>query len=149
MILPTAAAAAVAGFLYTDAAWPQHVRAHSRQRALDCVIDGACGEALNSFVKLVRLGGRIVVYGITAGACENLALPALFLKQIRLQGTTMGSDAEFRAFLAFVEHTRLVPIVQQTHALERFADALRAQEAARFGKICLSMPLGARLAAKL
>ena len=59
---------------------------------IDLVVDGAGGDSINEIFKIMRNGGKFVSYGSTAGLPKSLIVPILFLKQLQLIGSTMGSD---------------------------------------------------------
>ena len=92
----------------------------------------------------LRRGGRYVFYGATLGnPGAGLALAKLFLRQNRLQGSTMGTPEEFRAMLQFVTEQGIVPVVDSVYALEEaLAAHLRMQAGEHSGKIVLRMAAG-------
>ncbi len=97
----------------------------------DAVIDSACGDQINLFIEVLRYGGRYVFFGATLGKPKELNVQRIFWKQLRLQGTTMGSDQEYARMLSYVEQKNIVPIVDSVFALE---DATQAFETMRAGK---------------
>lgn len=107
---------------------------------VDVVIDSVGGDMLEHAVDIVKPGGRIVLYGATAGLAPNLNLRKIFWKQIDLLGSTMGSHADFEAMVRFFEEKQLRPVVAHTFPLQ---DAVLAhqymEEARQFGKIVLTM----------
>jgi len=138
------------GVLYTNSAWPaqllQMLRDHSGSSAaggewIDAVIDGAAGPALNDYLRILRLGGSIVLYGATAGVPsgkDTLRLHALFLKNVSLKGTTMGSEREFSEMVEFVRAQQLRPLVDSCFPLPAFELAFeRMRDGKQMGKIVL------------
>ncbi len=107
----------------------------------DLIIDSAGGDGLNSVLDTLRMGGRYVFYGATLGnAKSGPEMAKLFFKQARIQGTTMGSPAEFAAMIAFVTARRLVPLVHQVYPLAEIGTALGLMEKfAQTGKIVLKL----------
>ncbi|MCS6808284.1 MAG: zinc-binding dehydrogenase [Bacteroidota bacterium] len=92
----------------------------------DCIIDGAVGDNINILLSLLRMGGRYVFYGATAGRPTSLNVQMIFWKQLRLQGSTMGNDAEFAAMLEFVAHHTLAPVVGAVYPFEEIGTAFEA-----------------------
>ncbi|QDV62107.1 quinone oxidoreductase family protein [Crateriforma conspicua] len=130
-----------AGFNYKDDAWPQ--RAIEDARQFDLIIDGAGGPGYANLLKVAAPGGTIVSYGATTGAPEKLDLFKVFWKQLRLQGSTMGSPEDFEKMIAFVERHQIVPVIDEVCPLEEGNLALeRMQSSRQFGKIVLSMDPG-------
>lgn len=49
----------------------------------DCIIDGSAGASIKNYThQLLALGGRLVIYGVTAGATEQLNFAVVFFKQV-------------------------------------------------------------------
>lgn len=107
----------------------------------DLIIDSAGGEGLNTVIDTLRMGGRYVFYGATLGnAKQGPEMAKLFFKQARIQGTTMGSPAEFAAMINFVSARRLVPLVHQVYPLAEIQTAVGLMETfAQTGKIVLKI----------
>lgn len=106
---------------------------------IDIVIDGAGGEGALALIAALKPGGRFVSYGATLGnPAAPLDLRSLFLRHIRLQGTTMGSPAEFAAMLDFVTTHKIIPALDRVFSLSQGAAALaRLADFAQAGKIAL------------
>jgi len=103
------------------------------------VIDSAGGDALNSLLDSLLPGGRLVFFGATLGnPAKGLELAKLFFRQIRIQGTTMGSNAEFAAMIDFVTAHRILPVIDRVMALEDAVAAHQRMEGfSHTGKIVL------------
>ncbi|KAJ3177783.1 hypothetical protein HDU87_004305 [Geranomyces variabilis] len=102
---------ATGGVNYKDANWVKKLSALMGGQALDTVIDGAGGASIAGYLKLLRVGGRLVSYGATASSTASVLLPQVFLKHISLLGTSMGNETEFAQMIAFVEQHRIRPVV--------------------------------------
>jgi len=104
------------------------------------IIDSAGGPGYASLVNAAAPGGRIVNYGATTGAPPTLDLFKVFWKQLRLQGSTMGSPSDFVAMLKFVGQHQLSPVIDQTFPLSEGNAAISLmQSSPQFGKIVLSV----------
>ena len=104
----------------------------------DVVVDGTGGPAFKGCFSVLKPGGRLVVYGSTAGNSPGLDMVRLFFRQARIIGSTMGSPDEFAAMLRFVADHRIEPIIDQTWPLEQAVAAHRRLLAAeQMGKIVL------------
>jgi NADPH:quinone reductase-like Zn-dependent oxidoreductase len=103
------------------------------------VVDSAGGDALNDALDSLVPGGSLVLYGATAGLPSTLNLRRIFWNQLRIQGSTMGSDADFAAMLDLVNAHQLVPIVDSVRPFAEALDAFAAMSAGQqFGKLVLS-----------
>ena len=126
------------GFDYTSEDWSK--RLAKQVGSIQLIVDSAGGVGYRSLVNLAAPGGRIVNYGATAGPPEKLDLFKVFWKQLRLQGTTMGSPADFAAMLQFVEAKRIVPIVDSALPLSEGNRALNQMKSSpQFGKYVLTV----------
>jgi D-arabinose 1-dehydrogenase-like Zn-dependent alcohol dehydrogenase len=83
-------------------------------------------------------GGRVVIFGRTAGTIPEVTPELLFRKQLSVFGTTMGSRDEFLSMLDFVHKHKLRPVIAEVFPLDKAEDALLSLETEnRFGKIVL------------
>ena len=48
---------------------------------------------LKDMLRVLRPGGVLSTYGATLGSADKLELAKVFLNQLEIRGTTMGSDA--------------------------------------------------------
>ena len=120
----------------SDPDWHKTLRAHG---PIDLVVDSSGGDTLAKAIDAVRPGGRIVVYGGTAGDATIKLFP-LFWKQVTIMGTSMGSPGDFAAMLALFDGG-LRPVVDGVFPMDDVvAAARRMDEANQFGKIVLSIP---------
>lgn len=125
------------GFDYSNADWPQQMS--SRAGAPNLIIDSAGGGGYGALIELAAAGGRIVSYGATTGAPDRLDLFKVFWKQLRLQGTTLGSPADFKAMLEFVGEHQIQPIIERVFPLADGNEALNLMATSpQFGKYVLS-----------
>lgn len=126
------------GFLYTQDDWPK--RCAEAAGGFELIVDSAGGRGYASLVQLAAPAGRIVSYGSTAGMPEKLDLFKVFWKQLRLQGSTMGSPADFAAMLAFVQQHAIKPVIDAVFPLAEGNRALEAMKTSpQFGKYVLAI----------
>jgi zinc-binding alcohol dehydrogenase/oxidoreductase len=126
----------VKGFNYTGEGWAG--AAMEATGGFDLVVDSAVGDTWGALLKVMRPGGRLVFYGATLGNPSTMDMRRVFWNQLTIQGSTMGSDEDFREMVDFVEHNRLVPVVDKVFPLEDALEAFERMKAARqTGKIVL------------
>jgi len=125
------------GYLYTDDNW--HKQFLKEAGGADVVIDSAGGPGFANLVKACKPGARLCFYGGTQ--CTIPLNPQIvFWKQLKIFGTTMGSDAEFAAMLQFVADNKVVPVIDQVFELNNGQAAFRQMaEGKQFGKIVLQI----------
>ena len=128
---------AKAGFNYHDPNWTD--QALEVTGGFDLIIDSAAGDGLNQLLQVVKPGGRIVFFGATMGNPSKLEARKIFWNQIKLIGTTMGSDQDFLAMLALVNSEKIKPLIDSVYpfqSAEEAFDRMRAGE--QLGKIVLT-----------
>lgn len=121
---------------YRETDWDKHLKEETG--GFDAIIDSAGGDGFAAFPGLCKPGARIGVYGGSLGKINGLSPQILYWKQISILGSTMGTPAEFRKMLAFVERHKIVPVVDSVFPLDKGNAALdRMGESGQFGKIVL------------
>ncbi|MCH7410984.1 zinc-binding dehydrogenase [Belliella sp. DSM 111904] len=115
-------------FNYTDSSWTS--KALEQTGGFDLIIDSAMGDTLSDLIKVVKPGGRIVFYGATKGNPPQLDARKVFWNQIRLIGSTMGSDSDFEAMLAMVSKQKIKPLVDEVYGIE---DVVKAFDKMKMG----------------
>ena len=126
------------GFDYTRDTWWKDM---SKQAGPpDLLIDGAGGPGYGALLSLAAPAGRIVNYGATAGPPDRLDLFKVFWKQLRLQGSTMGSPADFAAMTDLVSKHSIRPAVDAVFPLSDGNEAVaRMETSPQFGKYVLAV----------
>lgn len=128
---------AAAGFDYTAGDWAAEVFALTGGRGVDVVVDSV-GATWPESLRCLRRGGRLVVFGATAGAVVELQARPVYLGQLSILGTTMGSPREFGALLEAIDEGSWRPVIDSVHPLGDAAAAHERMEAgAHFGKLVL------------
>lgn len=129
---------AKSGLNYREANWGATLK--KQTGGMHLVIDSAGGDALNDALDSLLPGGSLVLYGATAGLSSGLNLRRIFWNQLRIQGSTMGSDADFAAMLELVSAHQLLPVVDSVRPFAEAIDAFAAMAAGQqFGKLVLSL----------
>lgn len=125
------------GVSYRAADWSKQIRELSG--GIDLVIDSAGGQVVNAALNTLNNGGRFVFFGATLGnPPDGLEMAKLFFRQVRIQGTTMGSPAEFAAMVEFVNRHRIEPVVDQIYKLDDAVTAFKRLEVSdQMGKLVL------------
>ncbi|MDX5337777.1 MAG: zinc-binding dehydrogenase [Cyclobacteriaceae bacterium] len=126
------------GYNYKSENWTD--MALEETGGFDLIIDGASGDGLNQLIQVCKPGGKIVFYGATQGNPGKLEARRIFWNQLKLMGSTMGSDADFAGMLDLVNTKKIKPIVDQVYGLEGALAAFERMRAGRqLGKIVLSL----------
>ena len=103
---------------------PKRVLAETGGAGVDLVVDNVGAATWGQSLRVVRRGGRVVTCGATTGGDPSAELQRVFIRQIQIQGSTMGSLKEFRRLLAVIAAGRLRPAIESAFALEEVRAAL-------------------------
>ncbi|GAB3657047.1 zinc-binding dehydrogenase [Echinicola sediminis] len=129
---------AIDGFNYKEESW--ETKAEQQSGGFDTIIDSAMGDTLPALIKLLVPGGRLIVYGATLGNPPMLDARRIFWNQLTIQGTTMGSDQDFREMVAFVAQHELVPVIDSVRPLDKVLEAFEAMaKGDQTGKLVVSL----------
>lgn len=127
---------AVGGFNYNEPSWVNDAR--KTTRGFDVIIDSAAGAQFNSLLEVAMPGGRIVVFGRTAGDISNVSPRILFNKQLQIHGTLMGTRDEFLSMIDFIEKKNIKPLIDSTYPIGKIEEAFaRMKSGVQFGKILI------------
>jgi NADPH:quinone reductase-like Zn-dependent oxidoreductase len=119
--------------------WSKDVRAWTGKRGVDLAVDSVGKAAHLSAIKSLARGGAYVTPGATSGGDATTDLTRIFWNQLRVLGSTMGSNDEFREVAALFRAGALRPAVDKVYKAEECALAYARLEAGeQFGKIVLT-----------
>lgn len=120
--------------------WSKEVRAWSGPRGgVDLAVDSS-GKAthLKSLKSLTR-GGAYVTPGCTSGPDAITDLARIFWNQLRILGSTMGTNAEFHELAALYRAGALKPTLDKTFPASEGAQAYeRLHSSEQFGKVTIT-----------
>ena len=125
-------------FNYKELNWVE--KATKEAGGFDVIVDSAGGEQFSQLLDLALPGGRIVLFGKTAGTIQNVSPRNLYWKQLSIFGSTMGTRDEFLSMLDFVYKHKLRPVIDEQFPLDQIETAMqRLENPDRFGKIVLKI----------
>lgn len=109
-------------------------------RGVDVVIENVGKATWATSLKSLRRGGRLVTCGSTSGADPSADLQRIFIRQLQIIGSTLGTQDEFRALLLAVRHKQLAPVIDQIYTVEQALDALAyLHDGKQCGKLVLQV----------
>lgn len=125
-----------AGFNYRDHTWTSE--ALEVTDGFDLIIDSAAGDSFNHLLNVIKPGGKLVFFGATLGNPSKLDVRKIFWNQIKLIGTTMGSDQDFLDMLELVNTHQIKPIIDSVYSFDSAVEAFdRMRDGEQLGKIVL------------
>ncbi|TVQ32187.1 MAG: alcohol dehydrogenase [Phycisphaeraceae bacterium] len=118
--------------------WSRDVRTWTNKRGVDMAVD-TVGKATHlACIKSLARGGAYVTAGATTGPDATTDLARIFWNQLRVIGSTMGSNAEFRELASLFRAGALRPVVDSIHDWREAPAAWkRLEEGEQLGKIVL------------
>lgn len=105
---------------------------------VDLVIDNVGEKTWGASLRALARGGHLVTCGATSGAHPSADIQRLFVRQLSIHGSTMGSMEEFRRLIRAFETGHLIPHIDSTFPLDRVPEAFdRLEHPDRMGKIII------------
>lgn len=101
----------------------------STEGGVDVVVNFTGGDTWRPTLKVVRLGGRILVCGATAGFDPVEDLRYIWSFELQIIGSNGFTKEGIERLVELVAAGRLEPVVSEVHGLEGAIDALAALEA--------------------
>ena len=109
-------------------------------RAPDHVIEVGGAETLERSIRAVKPGGTISMIGVLTGSMPSLNLPMVVMRQVRLQGVTVGSSESFHAMLQGIDTRKMKPMVDRVFAFTDLREAMHHMATGQaFGKIVIDV----------
>lgn len=131
---------ATGGVNYRQEHWKEDLQ--QMADGFDVIIDSAAGNGFPVLLELARPGGRIALFGRTAGAIPEVDPRTVFWKQLSIHGTTMGSPEEFSEMIRWISTKRLKPVIDSVvpaAEINRAFDKMERGE--QFGKIVIDLDI--------
>lgn len=116
-------AGAKGGFNYKTEKWWKSAK--KEVDGFDVIIDSSGGNLVDTYLKVIKNAGRIIIYGASAGRAEGFDLPRLFWQQVSIIGSSMGNDQEFQDMVDFIDKYQIKPIIDLEYPMEEYQDAFR------------------------
>ncbi|HUN26748.1 MAG TPA: NAD(P)-dependent alcohol dehydrogenase [Steroidobacteraceae bacterium] len=118
--------------------WSERVMALTAGRGADLVVDVGGKRTLGEAAQSLAPGGTLSVVGGLTGYDGDIPAGILLEKVAKAQGVFVGSRADFRRMIAFIEAHRLQPVIDRVFPLNDYQRALSLLQSDRFiGKIVL------------
>jgi NADPH:quinone reductase-like Zn-dependent oxidoreductase len=116
--------------------WSKEVRTWAGGRGVDLAVDSSGKATHLRCIKSLARGGAYVTPGCTSGPDAVTDLSRIFWNQLRILGSTMGTNPEFAEVATLYRAGKLKPVIDNIFTPENGADAYRRLESAeQFGKV--------------
>lgn len=105
-------------------------------RGVDVIVDHVGASVWEQNFSCLAVGGRLVNCGVSGGHLVELHMGQLFIRQLSILGSTMGTSADVRDVLRLLETGQLRPTVARTFPLSEARDAFETMASSQFfGKL--------------
>ena len=91
--------------------------------SVDAVVDNVAGEGFPAMLKVLKRGGRLMTSGAIAGPIVDLDMRDLYLKDLRLVGSTAWDEPVFPRLVQLIEGGQIRPVLDQTFPMENIVEA--------------------------
>ena len=116
--------------------WSKDIRAWTNKRGVDLAVDSSGKATHLNCIKSLARGGTYVTPGCTSGPDATTDLARIFWNQLRILGSTMGSNEEFAQCARLFRAGALDAAVDRVFDAADAAKAYERLEAGeQFGKI--------------
>lgn len=106
----------------------------------DLVVDNVGEKTWPCSLRVMARGGHLTTCGATTGAHPSADIQRLFVRQLSVHGSTMGSLEEFRRLITAFESGAFVPPIDSVYPLaETPAAFARLEDTDRLGKIVITI----------
>jgi NADPH:quinone reductase-like Zn-dependent oxidoreductase len=110
----------------------------TNKKGVDVVLDSVGKDTFSNNLRLLRPGGCLVTPGATTGALAEIDIRQIFWKQVKVIGSTMSNQAEFRQVMNLIFHGKINPIIDKVFPLTEVRDAeAYLEKGEQFGKVLL------------
>jgi NADPH:quinone reductase-like Zn-dependent oxidoreductase len=119
--------------------WGEAARAFTPD-GVDLVVDIGGGGTIAESFRAVRMGGTVSIIGVVTGARHELNVPVLIVRNIRLQGASVGNRDQLAAMIRAMEQHAIRPVVDRMFPLVDLSAALHHLKSQRHvGKVCIEI----------
>ncbi len=109
-------------------------------RGVDVVIENVGAAVWSAALKSLVRGGRLVTCGATTGDQPGADLRRMFIRQLKVFGSTLGTFSEFGDLLMFCKRSPMRPVIDSRYPLDAVPQAFdRLESGQQFGKIAIAI----------
>ncbi|MBQ0944401.1 zinc-binding dehydrogenase [Ideonella sp. 4Y16] len=107
---------------------------------VDVVFENVGAAVWSSALKSLARGGRLVTCGATTGDQPGADLRRMFIRQLQVLGSTLGTLSEMRDLVSWVERHGLRPVIDSRFTLDQVHAGLdRLESGQQFGKVAVEI----------
>lgn len=120
--------------------WGKAAQVWAGGRSLDHIVELGGADTLDRSIRAIRPGGTLSLIGVLSGAKPAINLPLVVMRQVRMQGVTVGSNQGFVAMLNAITTHNLTPVIGHVFGFDDTIAALKLMASGTtFGKITVEI----------
>jgi NADPH:quinone reductase-like Zn-dependent oxidoreductase len=74
------------GVNYKNPTWPKQLEQALKGKRFDAIVDGSSGPNTQQYLRLLKQGGIISVFGAVAGSASTIVMPHLWFASAQIRG---------------------------------------------------------------
>ena len=122
------------------AEWQKVVLDLTEGKGADHAVEVGGPNTLNKTLEAVRVGGSISLMGVLTGFTASISTVLILHKNIKIQGTYVGSVSMFEAMNRAITQNKMKPIIDQVFPFQEAKDALKYLKSRNhFGKVVIAL----------
>jgi NADPH:quinone reductase-like Zn-dependent oxidoreductase len=119
--------------------WDRWILDQTGGEGVDLVVEVGGVGTLPQSLRAVRMAGTVAQIGVLAGRAEDLPLPLIFHKQIRIRGIYVGSRKDFEEMNRAITLATMRPILESFPWARTREVLRRMEEGGHFAKLVLTV----------
>jgi NADPH:quinone reductase-like Zn-dependent oxidoreductase len=124
----------------TNENWENEVLALTGGKGVDLAIEVGGPGTINKTLACTRFGGTISLMGVLTGLSSPVETATILHKNIRIQGTYVGSVAIFEEMNRAIAYHQIKPAIDKVFTFDEAIEALAYLESAKhFGKVVIAI----------
>ena len=118
--------------------WGKRTLEITNGRGADIIVEVGGGGTINQSLAAAAVGARIAIIGVLGGRSQELLMPAIFGKNLKLFGISVGSRQHFDSLNEAISKEGLKPVIDRVFPFKEAPDAIRHLASGQhFGKIVI------------
>lgn len=123
---------------YKTSDFVREVRRITGRRGVDVAVEHMGGDLASQTVRALAQRGRLVNCGIAAGTTPSIDFRYLFVRELKILGSFLGTKAEFQKLLGLFSEGKLKPVIYRVLPLKDAPQAHQVMmDRSNFGKVVL------------
>ena len=120
--------------------WQEVVLDLTDSKGVDHAVEVGGPDTLNKTLEAVRVGGSISLMGVLTGFTASISTALILQKNIKIQGTYVGSVSMFEAMNRAITQNKMKPVVDRVFPFQEAVDALKYLKSGHhFGKVVITV----------